>query len=172
MSEVPEGKWSGRKCMPVPAIGEVVNVTMNGLGLETVLNFKPVEGYLGVIVRFHNPPDYYTRQNNGANPPGLVFGAEIRPVPKGKQSYNFKRFVRLYCIELHGEYDSQPAWLAGLRTNPPGYPRTLPRLAVRMTRGLITGRGNKDTGPIKRTCKALGIKHTYKAIIAFVTAAI
>lgn len=37
-------------------------------------------------------------------------------------------------------------------------------MAHKMTIGLHTGSADKDGEGIKRTCKALGIKHTYKAI--------
>lgn len=37
-------------------------------------------------------------------------------------------------------------------------------LARKMTIGLTSGRANKDGAGIKRTCKALGINYTYKAI--------
>ena len=40
-------------------------------------------------------------------------------------------------------------------------------LARKMTLGLDNGSANKDGEGIKRTCKAFGIPHTYKAIRAF-----
>lgn len=75
---IPEGKWSGKT--PPPAIGEDIDVTMNDLGHATVLRYQVVEEWLGLIVRFHNPPAWYIRQN-GAQTPGLVFGAEMRALP-------------------------------------------------------------------------------------------
>ena len=42
-------------------------------------------------------------------------------------------------------------------------------LAEKMTRGLINGSASKDGEGITRTCKVLGIKHTYKAIKAFLS---
>lgn len=43
--------------------------------------------------------------------------------------------------------------------------RNLPMdLARKMMNSLAEGTGNKDGKGIVRTCKALGIKHTYKAI--------
>ena len=41
------------------------------------------------------------------------------------------------------------------------------QLADKMTDGLLTGTAIKDGDGIKRTCKALGIKHTYAAIKLF-----
>lgn len=48
--------------------------------------------------------------------------------------------------------------------------RTTPAtLAEKMAAGLVDGSADKDGEGIKRTCKALGIKPTYKAIKAFIT---
>jgi len=69
------GKWSGKG--EIPAIGSEVFVRMNGLGAATVFANQVVEGWLGLIVCFHEPPEWYFRQNRDANKPGLVFGAEI-----------------------------------------------------------------------------------------------
>jgi hypothetical protein len=43
-------------------------------------------------------------------------------------------------------------------------------LAYKMSVGLATGAANKDGEGIKRACKAVGIKHTYKAIQDYLTA--
>jgi len=40
-------------------------------------------------------------------------------------------------------------------------------LARKMTLGLTCGETNKDGEGIRRTCRELGIKHTYKAIRGF-----
>jgi hypothetical protein len=46
--------------------------------------------------------------------------------------------------------------------------RTTPEaLAEKMTSGLLTGSANHDGTGIRRACKAVGIKHTRKAIVAF-----
>lgn len=76
MTFIRHGKWSGKR--EVPAVGSEVFVTMNGFGAATVVAHQVVEGWLGLIVRFHQPPDWYLRQNGGANKPGLIFGAETR----------------------------------------------------------------------------------------------
>lgn len=72
-------RWSGRDTFALmpPAIGTDVSVTMNGLGRATVLAHEVVEGYLGLRVRLHNPPDWYVKQNGKNARPALVFGAEI-----------------------------------------------------------------------------------------------
>ena len=45
--------------------------------------------------------------------------------------------------------------------------RTPEALAEKMTAGLATGRANKEGAGIRRTCKALGIAYTHKAISAY-----
>jgi hypothetical protein len=40
-------------------------------------------------------------------------------------------------------------------------------LAQKMTAGLIAGSANKDGDGVRRACKALGVKSTWKAITAF-----
>lgn len=42
-------------------------------------------------------------------------------------------------------------------------------LAEKMTAGLLEGTADKDGEGVKRSCKTLGIKPTYKAIKAFLT---
>jgi hypothetical protein len=81
---------------------------------------------------------------------------------------NRETFIAHYERELHAEYDNDAPWLARLAANPPDRPRSIPELALRITNGLVTGGANKDSAPIKRTCKALGIKHTYTAIREYV----
>jgi hypothetical protein len=43
-------------------------------------------------------------------------------------------------------------------------------LARKMTLGLDAGSANKEGEGIQRTCKALGVPHTYKGIRAFLSA--
>jgi hypothetical protein len=43
-------------------------------------------------------------------------------------------------------------------------------LANKMTTALAEGKGNKDGEGIKRVCKALGVKYTYKEIKGFLNA--
>jgi hypothetical protein len=71
-----KAKWSGNG--PVPAVGSEVFVLMNGLGPATVFAHEIVEGWLGLRVRFHEPPAWWRRQNADPRRCGLVFGAEIR----------------------------------------------------------------------------------------------
>jgi hypothetical protein len=44
----------------------------------------------------------------------------------------------------------------------------LPQVLERMRAAIERGSFNKDSPTFKRTCKALGIKHTYKAIDEFI----
>ena len=68
----------------------------------------------------------------------------------------------LFAATLEAQYtdlfvnDADYAYAA--QTNTPA------KLAQRMTMGLASGRANKDGAGIRRTCKALGINYTYKAI--------
>jgi hypothetical protein len=49
--------------------------------------------------------------------------------------------------------------------------RTTPEaLAVKMTDGLASGRANKAGEGIQAACKAVGVRHTYTAIRAYLTA--
>lgn len=46
----------------------------------------------------------------------------------------------------------------------------LPQVISRMNKAIEAGSFNKDSDAFKRTCKELGIKHTYKAIKNYVEA--
>lgn len=78
-------------------------------------------------------------------------------------------------INLDRFYEVLTKHYAELFKNDPEYAysasRTTPsELARKMTLGLDQGSANKDGDGIKRTCKELGIAHTYKAIRAFLSA--
>ncbi len=75
-------KWSGRQ--GVPEIGEIVNVTMNGLGKGIVRGYFVEDVWLGIYVELLNPPEWWINQTrrmafSEARKPGcaMVFGAEI-----------------------------------------------------------------------------------------------
>lgn len=75
--------------------------------------------------------------------------------------------VDVFFLKLAAHY-------ADLFANDPEYAysasRTTPHdLARKMTIGLDTGSANKDGDGIKRTCRELGIPHTYKAIRAYLS---
>jgi hypothetical protein len=73
---------------------------------------------------------------------------------------NFKLFVSAYKIMLEDE----------LKKNSQAYAYGIDQLDLvveRMTNAFKKGSFNKDGNAIKRTCKHLGIAHTYKAMNAF-----
>ena len=72
--------------------------------------------------------------------------------------------VDIFKAELIKQYHNlkdDPEYLAVFLKMPPE------ELAYKMMAAFEKGSANKDGKGIRRTCKALGIKHTYKAINAF-----
>lgn len=67
-------KWGGNS--PPPPIGSEVTVAVNMIGAGTVLAYFEEEGFLGVLVQPHDPPEWYIKQN-GAGTACHVFGAEL-----------------------------------------------------------------------------------------------
>ena len=68
-----------------------------------------------------------------------------------------REFFLAYFAELADEVAKKPeayAWA----------PEAAPLVARRMVRALVKGTGNKDSNPMRRACRKLGITHTYKAI--------
>ena len=73
---------------------------------------------------------------------------------------NIERFRRTLTAN-YMELFKQPDYsLAALRHTPAG-------LAEKMTNGIMQGTASIDGDGIRRTCKTLGIKPTYKAINQF-----
>lgn len=75
---------------------------------------------------------------------------------------NYDRFMATYTAELGKAVAARPAdycWPAGA---------TVESVAVKMGKAIIAGSYSKGGSGIRRTCKALGIVHTYKAINAFI----
>ena len=72
---------------------------------------------------------------------------------------NIERFITVLTDQYAQLYKSDPVTygMASARYTPA-------ELAEKMTMSLKARTGNKDGKGIERTCKALGIKHTYKAI--------
>lgn len=60
-----------------PAIGALVKITINGIGLAKVVGYFIEGGYLGVLNQPLDPPAWYVKQNNG-NVVGGAFGPEIK----------------------------------------------------------------------------------------------
>lgn len=68
-----DGMWSSKS--PLPAVGDEVDVQMNGLGKGTVTGYFFEHGYLGLYVRLSSPPEWYMKQNR--HNLAMIFGAEI-----------------------------------------------------------------------------------------------
>ena len=62
--------WSGKQAPP--AIGSVIDISINAVGPATVDCYATYEGYLGVMATPRNPPKWHSGDS------ALVFGAEIR----------------------------------------------------------------------------------------------
>jgi len=61
----------------LPEIGEIIFVTMNGIGPAVVTGYFTEGGYLGVLCDAHTPPAWLVKQNGHGR--GLhVFGPEFR----------------------------------------------------------------------------------------------
>lgn len=69
--------WAGK--VPPPPVGEIIRVSMNSLGNGEVVGYFSLEGYLGLLVKLSNPPEWYVKQNNG-NVIGHIFGPEFAPL--------------------------------------------------------------------------------------------
>lgn len=69
-------KWSGVNSPP--QVGECVAVTMNAVGPAKVEGYFTESGWLGLLVKPLNPPEWFVKQN-GYNASAHVFGAEIAP---------------------------------------------------------------------------------------------
>lgn len=71
--------WSGKGS--VPSIGQIVTVSMNGLGKSVVLGTFEEDGFLGVHVFPLDPPKWYRIQNKTDNIAGYhtceAYGMEI-----------------------------------------------------------------------------------------------
>ena len=63
--------------MPIPKVGDEVNVTINGIGRSIVLKYFVEHGFIGLLVQPQNPPTWYWHlKQNGADEPCHVFPAE------------------------------------------------------------------------------------------------
>ncbi len=71
---LPDGKWSGKG--PVPKIGDVVNVAVNGIGKSQVLGYWLEYGWTGLVVLPMDPPEWFLKQNGKGNV-AVVYGAEL-----------------------------------------------------------------------------------------------
>ncbi len=76
-------------------------------------------------------------------------------------SSNFDQFITIYTARLQHEFDTNPKYALVSKQI------SAHDLAAKMTEGLLKGSASKDGRAIKSTCKALGIKYTYKAIAEY-----
>lgn len=63
-----------------PAVNERIELRINCLGKAVVQGYVVICGYLGVMVKLKNPPDWFVRQNGG-NVSCVAYGAEIQRLP-------------------------------------------------------------------------------------------
>ena len=79
--EFPTGKWSGNF---IPKIGETVFAVVNDIGKCQILGYYLEDGWIGVIAKPAQPPEWFIRQN-GKNAVCGLFGTEIRKLESGHQ---------------------------------------------------------------------------------------
>jgi hypothetical protein len=75
---------------PPPKIGDRVKITFNKFGSGEVVDFRIVDGFLGMFVKLDNPPKWYINQcrhlerstfSEGNDPNfGIFFGTEFEPI--------------------------------------------------------------------------------------------
>jgi hypothetical protein len=70
--------WSGEG--DPPAIGDEIEIALNGIGLAKVVDYAVMDGYLGVMAYPLAPPAWWVKANGepGPSSASIVFGAEIR----------------------------------------------------------------------------------------------
>lgn len=87
-----------------------------------------------------------------------------------------QQFIDAYTALLIERYANDEVYMTHLRAVPwvrnggeaaQPTPYLLKRLAMRMVDGILGGSASKDSDTVKAACRALGIKHTYKAIQEF-----
>ena len=79
--EFPAGKWSGNF---IPKIGETVFAVVNDIGKCQILGYYLEDGWIGVIAKPAQPPEWFVRQN-GENAVCGLFGTEIRKLESEHQ---------------------------------------------------------------------------------------
>lgn len=81
LSEFPTGKWSGNF---IPKIGETIFAVVNDIGKCQILGYYLEDGWIGVIAKPAQPPEWFVRQN-GENAVCGLFGTEIRKLESEHQ---------------------------------------------------------------------------------------
>lgn len=76
--DFPAGKWSGKF---IPEVGDIIKARVNRIGLCRVLGYFVECGWVGVVAKPLDPPEWYVRQN-GDKFDGTcgLFGSEIEQV--------------------------------------------------------------------------------------------
>lgn len=145
--ELPGVKWSA--AFNPPAVGDVVRVRINGLGLATVTGYFTEGGYLGVTVKLHAPQEWYVKQNGG-NVVGHSFGAEIALVEPEPAPHPL--------ADRHGyTLDHNRVGNVWSYTRPDGdqddeeFPSEPDRMADALARLTALASGEPDPGPVKVT---------------------
>jgi hypothetical protein len=70
-------KWGGKE--PPPPIGTEVIALINGCGPAVVTGYYVEHNWLGLMVKLHEPPAWFLKQNGG-NVECVVFGPEFKRV--------------------------------------------------------------------------------------------
>jgi hypothetical protein len=73
--------WASKDGLQPPKVGEKIRVSMNSLGNGEVVGYFSQEGFLGLLVKLSDPPEWYIKQNKG-NVVGHIFGPEWKPISK------------------------------------------------------------------------------------------
>ena len=68
------GHWSNKQA---PQIGDRVLITFNRFGKGTIIGAFTEAGYLGVIVKCDQRPEWHIKQNGDKHIHPHVFGAEV-----------------------------------------------------------------------------------------------
>jgi hypothetical protein len=76
---------------------------------------------------------------------------------------NLETFIKTLEVAYTDLFANNPEYAFAASRGTPA------QLAAKMGTCLLTGEANKDGEGIKRACKALGIKHTYAAIRAYLS---
>ena len=109
-------KWSGAD--KPPEIGQCIDIKMNSIGAAKVDGYFVEDGWLGLITKPVNPPEWFIKQN-GYDATAYVFGAEVKGVvdepvivgPNQVQLASLKRFADEHGRTWKDELSS--AWQTG-----------------------------------------------------------
>lgn len=93
---------------PIPARGTEVDVRINGIGRSVVQKYFVEHGFIGLIVKPHNPPDWYIKQN-GADAVCHVFPAETAELQvRNEEGKHDKEFYQASHDSMRDDYPVGP----------------------------------------------------------------